>query len=447
MRNNQISIALIALLTSVSEAASLQQAEGQHQLTLYQSDLALITSRFALPEQSLNFQVDGLPSGLVPASVRIDGSQLRHQQWRTGITFEERLMQQIGQKLTLVHVDNAETRTGRLLGFDGSRLEFEYQGAVLRYPIEGAWQPQLVAYPPSQTQLQLRLPLSLTTPYVDLSYLSNGLSWATEYQLELTGENRIDLYARAALHNRSDASFNDVTLNLLAGQPRVPRRGQPMLEMRTMALSAAAMADAVPVDEVQGYQLFQLPGRFSLAAGTSQRVPLLTALALPAKVSYQLRQSAFLGSGRGIEQQHAVQQLRFELDPNSVESPLPSGEVQLYKRDGQNRLQFVGSEQLGQYSPGQQVELDYGEVFDLRAERRQVEYKRDGNTYLQGYEVRLINGAKEPRALEYSVDMSEQWALVDASKLATVDGMQIRWLVEVPAQGELTLAYTLRLVR
>ena len=445
-------IPVIALFAACSAAAqtqpqALQQSAGQHQLTLYQSDLALVTSRFEPTAPTNSFSIEGLPSALLPASVQIANSGISHQQWRTELSFEQRLTHYVGQEFTLVHLDRAESRTGRLLGFNGAYLEFEYQGTVLRYPINGEWQPQLPAYAPSQTQLNLALPLAMSTPTFDLSYLSRNLSWQAEYQIELQGESSVDLRARAALHNRSDADFDSAALNLLAGNPRVPQQVQPMMEMRAMALAAPVAADAVSVSEVQGYQLFTLPNRYTLNSNSTQRVPLLSAQALPAKVNYQIRHPAYHGMRRGVEQQYAQQQLRFELDESRIDKPLPAGQVELFKRDSQNNLQFVGSQRLGQYSPGQQIELNYGEVFDLRSERRQTEYQRNGNTYLQGYEVRLINGADEARALEYLVDVNEQWSLVDSSQLATVDGMQARWLVEVPAKGELTLRYTLRLMR
>lgn len=454
MLRHNLAIPLIALVSVFNAAAqteqqpqALQQSAGQHQLTLYQSDLALVTTRFNPAHPSQSLRIEGLPSALLPASVQVANSTISHQHWLTGLSFEQRLAHYVGQELTLVHLDRAESRSGRLLGFNGAYLEFEYQGSVLRYPINGEWQPQLPTYSPSQTQLSLQLPLAMNAPSFDLSYLSRGLSWQAEYQIELQGENSVDLRARAALHNRSDADFNNAALNLLAGNPRVPQQVRPVMEMRAMALAAPAAADGASVSEVQGYQLFTLPNRYTLNANSTQRVPLLSAKALPAKVNYQIRHPTYHGMRRGVEQQYAQQQLRFDLDENLIDKPLPAGEVELFKRDSQNNLQFVGSQRLGQYSPGQQIELNYGEVFDLRSERRQTEYQRNGNTYLQGYEVRMINGANEARALEYLVDVNEQWSLVDSSQLATVDGMQARWLLEVPAKGELTLSYTLRLMR
>lgn len=447
-----LTIPLIALFIAFSAAAQTQpqvmpQSSGQHHLTLYQSDLVLVTSRFDCATPSTDFTIEGLPSALLPASVQIANSSISHQNWQTGLSFEQRLADYVGQELTLVHLDRAESRTGRLLGFNGAHLEFEYQGAVLRYPIHGEWQPQLPAYAPSKTQLSLKLPLALGSSSFDLSYLSRGLSWQTEYQIELQGETSVDLRARAALHNRSDADFNSATLKLLAGNPRMPQQFEPMMEIRAMASAAPIAADTVSVSEVQGYQLFTLPNTYTLSANSTQRIPLLSAQGLPAKVNYQIRHPAYHGMRPGVEQQYAQQQLRVDLDESRIDKPLPAGEVELFKRDSQNNLQFVGSQRLGQYSPGQQIELNYGEVFDLRSQRRQTEYQRNGNTYLQGYEVRLINGADEARALEYQVDVNEQWSLVDSSQPATVDGMQARWRVEVPAKGELTLSYTLRLIR
>lgn len=431
--------------TAAVQATELQQPDGQHQLTLYQANLAMVSSTFTPPAQSRSLSFNGLPASLLPESVRLSGLSIAQQQWIPGRSFEQRLQARVGQPLTMEHIESAEIREGRLLGVNANMLEFEYQTSVMRYPLMGPWQPRLPAYDPSQTQLTLNLVSALERSSVELNYLSNGLSWSAEYQIELQGETQVHLNARAALFNRGNAGYRGAGVDLLAGNPRSPQEIQPLMEMR--ALAAAPIAETASVAEVQGYQLFQLPGRYDLEPGTSQRVPLIEAQGLPAKVSYRIEHRAFQGLRPGVEQHYAQQQLNFELDEALIDKPLPSGEAQLFKRDSVGQLRFVGSQRLGQYSPGQSIELNYGEVFDLRAERRQTEYQRNGNTFLQGYEVRLINGAAESRVLEYRLDVNEQWTLVDASQLATVDGLQARWLIEVPAKSETTLNYTLRLVR
>lgn len=432
-------------LTLAAEAASLQQSDGTHRLTLYQSDMALISSRFSNSQGATHLTVHGLPSGLLPQSVQLNENRLAQQAWRPSPRFEQRLRESIGQPMTLEHIETAQTRQGRLLGFNGQMLEFESQGSVMRYPLQGPWQPRLASYPVSQTELSLDLETPLSGSNVELSYLSQGLSWAAEYQIELRADERVDLRARAALFNRSDAAFKASNISLLAGNPRTLQQEQPLMEMRAMA--SAVMADTVSVTQVQGYQLFQLPKPFDLSADSSQRVPLLEAQGLSASVNYRIEHNLYRGVQAGVAQQYAQQQLRFELDETRVDKPLPSGEVQLFKRDSNSQLQFVGSQQLGQYSPGESIELNYGEVFDLRSERRQTEYQRNGNSAVQGYEVKLINGADITRLVEYQIGVNEQWTLVSSSQTATVEGMQARWRVEVPAKSEATLSYTLRLVR
>ena len=439
-------------------ALTVKQQDAQHHLTLYQSDLGLVNSRFDTPPMASSISIKGLPNDLIAASVTLSGASIARQQWHNTTNssanssphFEQRLSAMIGQTISLEHIETAQRLTGKLLGFNGTHIEFESgdgsESSVIRYPLSGNWQPRIPSYEPQGTELELELDDASNLTQLDLGYLTRGLSWQTEYQIELIGESRIDLNARAALHNRTDANFAGATLDLLAGNPRMPQKGQPMIEMRAMA-GVALMADAAPASEVQGYQLFNLTGEFDLAPNSSQRVPLLSAKGLSASVSYQMSHNAFAGQGSGIEQAYADQRIGFKLDESIINKPLPSGEVSLYKRDSNSRLQFVGSERLAQYSPGQTVELNYGQVFDLRSERRQTDYQRNGNAFIQGYEVELINGAGQARVIEYKVNLSQQWSLVDASQLATVDGMQARWLVEVPANASHRLSYTLRLTR
>lgn len=86
MRHSR-TILLIALFTAFSAAAQTQpqvmpQSSGQHHLTLYQSDLVLVTNRFDSATPSTDFTIEGLPSALLPASVQIANGSISHQQLR-----------------------------------------------------------------------------------------------------------------------------------------------------------------------------------------------------------------------------------------------------------------------------------------------------------------------------------------------------------------------------
>ncbi len=105
-----------------------------------------MTSRFDSVAQSKNLTIEGLPSTLLPATVQIANSTISHQHWHTGRSFKQRLADHVGQELTMVHLNSAESRAGRLPGFNGAYVEFEYQGSVLRYPINGADEARALEY-------------------------------------------------------------------------------------------------------------------------------------------------------------------------------------------------------------------------------------------------------------------------------------------------------------
>lgn len=445
MYRSSILLSTLGLLSLELSASSLQHSESTQHLTLYQSDRALINSSFNPSEAADRIIINGLPEGLLPASVHLEGVELLTQRWSAGVSFEHRLHAVTGEAVTLEHLETGETRSGRLLGFNGNHLEFEYQHQVMRYPLTGNWQPRLPAYHPSQTELELGLSRYTSEPF-SLSYLTQGLSWAPEYQVELISDNRINLVARAALHNRSGADFKDTSIDLLAGKPDIPAAIRPQVEMamRSVALESPPQ---LTVSETEGYQLFHLPGTYTLPRRASVRVPLFELSDLDAQVKYRMSHSVDHRIDTRIKQQFARQGLSFELAESQVDKPLPAGEVQLFRRDDKGRRQFVGSQPIAQHSPGERVEFDFGEVFDLRAERRQTDYQRNGNASTQTFTLRFTNAGSETRVLEYQLSTNAQWNLLEASQLATVDGMQARWLIELPANSSQTLSYTLRIIR
>src|SRR6056300_1317242 len=170
-------LATAVTLSLAAHADNLQQSDASHTLTLYQSDMAMVSSTFTAPAATQRLNFNGLPRGLLPQSVQLTGNTLTQQRWTVDQSFEQRLQALIGENLTLEHIDSAQTRSGRLLGFNGALFEFEYQGSVMRYPVQGKWQPRLPSYDPSQTELSLQLGLPLSQPDFELSYLSRGFSW------------------------------------------------------------------------------------------------------------------------------------------------------------------------------------------------------------------------------------------------------------------------------
>ena len=137
--------------------------------------------------------------------------------------------------------------------------------------------------------------------------------------------------------------------------------------------------------------------------------------------------------------------------------PLPGGTVQLYQPDSTGRVQLIGEASTNHTAPGRDLRVQSGNAFDITAERVQTEYnqepvppaRRGLPAHLRvtaAYRVTITNA----KATAVSVDVREahvgDWKIVESSVPAEkLSSTESRFRVQVPAQGEATLTYTVQI--
>ena len=95
------------------------------------------------------------------------------------------------------------------------------------------------------------------------------------------------------------------------------------------------------------------------------------------------------------------------------------------------------------------IELYLGDAFDLVGEKKMMNYRRDTDWIEQTYEVKLKNrkksGSVTINALEHTFG---DWKIVGSShKWEKMDAHTISFPVTVPAGGEQTVSYTIKISR
>jgi hypothetical protein len=124
---------------------------------------------------------------------------------------------------------------------------------------------------------------------------------------------------------------------------------------------------------------------------------------------------------------------------------LPAGRVRVSEADGD----LVGEAQIGHSPAGKKIELELGNAFDLRAERRQVDFTLDKSARVmtERFEITLHNAGKQARTI-HAVEVLPRWSaweIVESSvPFARDDAQTIAFDVPVPAEGKAVLTYTVR---
>lgn len=319
--------------------------------------------------------------------------------------------------------------------------------------------PGLALYPPDvvleRPEVVVTVRARRARPRLDLAYFSSGASWSAAYAITL-GSRAAGVVGHATLA-AGPLAADSAEIQLLAGS--VGRAGaQP--GRRAYALEAARVAaPSAPAaeEEVGEAHLYSLPGRWSLTPGLETTALLFE----PAEAPYQ---RTYLVDGQ-LPYYGPLPQLGDEVTlPVAVrytierrdragfgDVAVPGGVARLYQRDRAGRPQLIGEGTVGHTAPGQSLEIDAGSAFDLTAKRVQTSYatRRDSSRMLgfASYRVTIANAKDSAVVVDLLERRAGEWS-VTASSLPgeKLSSSTTRFRVRVPARGETTLTYSVRVV-
>jgi hypothetical protein len=291
---------------------------------------------------------------------------------------------------------------------------------------------------------------------LELSYLTSGLSWQADYVGELSNdETQLDLTGWVTLENRSGASYHQAKLQLVAGDvnraPEPPMLRNDLAEQRVMAAAAAPMQEEALFE----YHLYSLAEPTTIADNQSKQVSLLAAPAV------RVRKDLLIEGGAGsyqrplgaLTQKLAVNAF-LELtndEASHLGMPLPAGTLRVYKRDSTGNAQFIGEDSIDHTPKNESIRVLLGESFDLTAERKQTEFsKRSGSgpwqyEYDSAFEVTVKNAKPEPAQVSLKESIPGDWKMLAESAPHRKGNAQTAvWTLAVPAEGQTTLTYSVR---
>ena len=367
------------------------------------------------------------------------------------------LRRAIGRKLvfeTFVKDGVMQTVEAEVLGVepelyrlaDGT-LSFQRPGRP-RYPAD------LVLVAPT---LNLNVRSSGAREALRLGWFTDGGSWNANYAVVL-GRSTARVSGQAEI-NSGRLTVESGEIQLLAGEvgrapAASPMPRQRMQEMASMAKMADASASEQGIGEAH---LYTIPGTLTIRPGTST----IASLFDPASTTWDRRyvvrgQLPWYGPlpQYGEEEKPPVEVqyiLKRALKTTFGDAPLPAGTWRLYEPDAAGRPQLIGEAGGGHTAAGQDVKLWAGNAFDLTAERVQTEYttsRVNSRTIANAaYRVTVSNAKDSVVTVEVLEDRRGEWSLVESSLPGQkVSSTETRFRLQVPAKGQATLTYKVRVV-
>jgi hypothetical protein len=438
---------------------------AQTSLSIYRDGRVVV--RRTLPQalqqgrNSLTLRLEGLdPATLfsTDTAVSITSVTVRYPS-----TAPDALSRAVGQTLSFVRA-KGDTVRATVVRADPPQYKLPDGRLLLGPPGEPLFPAELVRTTP---EAQLALEASRARQRTDIAYVAQGMTWEALYQVILTG-TRAQVTGTATVASQA-LRADSAEVQLVAGAIRRTRAAKDESEVvNQRALEgrvAGVMQSAQYTSEeaVGETHVYQLPGRLSI----EPNVPVTTALfpRSSAPVTQELIVPGVLPWRGWIAQNPEPDRVPVQVwytikraaKTTFGDRPLPAGTVQLYQTDSSGRVQLIGEAANDHTAPGRDLRLQSGDAFDITAERVQTDYnqeqlppERRGMPTRQritaSYRVTISNAKRDAVAVDVREAHVGAWKITESSVPAEkLSSTESRFRVNLPAQGQATLTYTVQI--
>lgn len=287
---------------------------------------------------------------------------------------------------------------------------------------------------------------------VELSYLTQGMNWKSDYVFTLDGTSKADLLGWVTLTNNSGATFKDAKLKLLAGDVE---RAQQFNRPGSFARGGGAMemksADAFKEESLFEYHLYTLQRPATVKNREIKQVSLLEGHGIV--YTKKLIVDALMDNWRFYPSEGEIglgdikPQVRVEFEnseKNDLGIPLPAGTVKVYQRDKSGSVQMLGEDRIDHTPKNEKISLVVGKSFDVRATRKRKNYRRiNDRTFEQTFEVEVRNRKDTAETVHVLERMWGDWKITQKNTdFEKLDANTAQWVVVLKPNEVKTVTYT-----
>jgi hypothetical protein len=294
-------------------------------------------------------------------------------------------------------------------------------------------------------------------------YETSGIRWKADYTVVAKGEDdsAVDVSGWVTIDNNSGKTYRNAEVKLVAGDVRARsavhsttgRTGGGTGRMRTRE-------GGFKEKSFFEHKLYTLGRTSTLKDNSKKQIELFRPVAdvparkelvyfgAPAYTFYSTR--ALTDRALNLKSNKAVD--IYITFANSAKSglgiPLPAGTARVYKEDdADGSLEFIGEDRVGHTPRDEDVMLRLGIAFDLTGERKQTGFHRDSGAHrvTESFEIKVRNHKAEPVEVQVR-EVLYRWVNWDITQRSHEyvkrDWRTIHFPVTVPADGEVTVTYT-----
>jgi hypothetical protein len=444
-------------------------------LTIYNQNYGLVREERALslsPDERQEILFMDVPAQIEPDTVFIEtedqGIKILEQKFEYDLITQENLLKQyVGKQLKILE-ENPKTGEknmieAELVSFNNNQPIYRIKGEIyLGFSGGVVVLPQipehLVARPTLRWLLKNASKKAQEKP-VAVSYLSRGLNWTANYVLQLNQKGTSgNLFSWVAIENQSGATFPEARIRLMAGE--VQRAEEVQYGVRRMKMAKgidteAAGQPSFQEESLAEYHLYTLDQPSTLKDQQTTQISFIEASQIPVQKEF-----VFLGesgiyqrSQQGFPEVPKPVRVYLKLENKKEQHlglPLPQGAIKVYQTgqtsQGSSQAEFIGEDRIRHTPEGETIRIQIGSAFDVVGVQKQMEWQKIGTqVYESSWQVNLRNRKDEKVVVRVIEPVQGEWKILSSSlPYERMEAYKIGFTVPVPAKGEETLTYRIR---
>ena len=236
---------------------------------------------------------------------------------------------------------------------------------------------------------------------IDLKYLTRGISWKSDYVLNLK-KDVLDLTGWITVNNNSGVTYENAQITCLAGDVNaVPER---RIYKRKSVVYEQAVEPMMAMNEVKeasfsGYHIYKIPFRETIGNKEQKQISFI-----------DKKEVKYHQYGKNINnyfENYGEQKLQFSnmiefenKKENNMGISLPAGVVRMYQKDNSQETHFIGESRVHNIPEDENVTLTVGTLFDAVGEKTITKFKAKKHYRNVETTYNLRNQGKEPLELK-----------------------------------------------